>query len=267
MVYYPFMSSSPLAFIISAWILSHPGLFLSFRELIAGLISHLKGVLHSDYSCSDVIPVSSAVLIWLSSEYISAQYSFHLPKIFSDSVNVFPYLSLIKPRRGWKLFVRLVISSYISLLLFSFIWSSILVHFAIRKLFLSFLHSCFTSLASILYASFCVPQFFLHSFLSFILLSVCSDIHFCFFGFFFGDVFPLFPWIYYLSHLQFHQDISLQCALVIPWSDFLFQLWNLDLCFVHYSILAGLFSFCTSILFSVWQLEVHDLCHNLHLVW
>ena len=173
--------------------------------------------------------------LWLSgslrSFWYSSVYSFHLFLISSATVRSIPFLSFIVPIFAWNVPLVSLIFLKRSLVLLILLFSSISLHWSLRKAFLSlpaivwnyafgwlFLPFSFLPVASLLFSAICKPS---------------SDNHFAFLHFFFlgmvlitdsctmlwtsiysssgtlSDLFNLIDWIYLSLPLYNHKGFGL----------------------------------------------------------
>ena len=122
---------------------------------------------------------------WRSFLYSSSVYSYHLFLISSPSVRSTPFLSFIVPIFAWKVLLVSLIFLKRSLVFPILLFSSISLHWSLRKAFLSLLHVLWTSAFKWVYLSFSpFPFTSLH------FITVCkasSDNYFAFCISFSGD--------------------------------------------------------------------------------
>ena len=157
--------------------------------------------------------------------YSSSVYSCHLSLISSASVTSIPFLSFVEPIFTWNIpFVSLIFLKR-SLVFPFLLFSSIYLHWSLRKAFLSLLAILWNSAFKWVYLSFS-PL----SFTSLLFIAVCktsSDNHFAFLHFFFLGMPPvqchepesivlqalclshLIPWIYLSLLLYNHKEFDL----------------------------------------------------------
>ena len=120
---------------------------------------------------------------WRSFLYSSAVYSCHLFLISSASVRSIPFLSFIKPSFAWNVSLVSLIFLKISLVFPILLFSSISLHWSLRKAFLSLLAILWNAAFRCLYLSFS-PLLFT----SLLFTAICKaspDSHFPFLHFFF----------------------------------------------------------------------------------
>ena len=162
----------------STGILSHP-LALFIVILPKG---HLT--LHSRMSGSRLMITPSWLSgSWRSFLYSSSVYSYHLFLISSASVRFIPFLSFVVPIFAWNVLVVSLIFLKRSLVFPILLFSSISLHWSLRKAFLSLLAILWNSAFKWVYLSFS-PLLFT-SLLYWAICKASSDNHFVFLHFFF----------------------------------------------------------------------------------
>ena len=123
---------------------------------------------------------------WRSFLYSSSVYSCHLFLIYSASVRSIPFLSFIEPIFAWNVPLVSLIFLKRSLVFPILLFSSIYLHWSLRKAFLSLLAILWNSAFKWEYLSFSPLPF-----TSLLFTAICkasSDSHFAFFAFLFlGD--------------------------------------------------------------------------------
>ena len=120
---------------------------------------------------------------WRSFLYSSSVYSWHLFLIFSASVRSIPFLSFISPILAWNVPLVSLIFLKRSLVFPVLLFSSISLHWSLRKTFLSFLAILWTSAFNWVYLSFSPLLFASRLFTA--ICKASSDSHFAFLHFFF----------------------------------------------------------------------------------
>ena len=123
---------------------------------------------------------------WRSFLYSSSVYSCHLFLVYSASVRSLPFLSFIEPIFAWNVPLLSLIFLKRSLVFPFLLFSSISLHWSLRKAFLSHLALLWNSAFRWEYLSFS-PLLFT----SLLLIAICkasSDNHFAFLHFFFLGV-------------------------------------------------------------------------------
>ena len=131
---------------------------------------------------------------WLSGSlrsflYSSSVYSCHLFLISSASVRSIPFLSFIEPIFAWNVPLLSLIFLERSLVFPILLFSSISLHWSLRKAFLSLLAILWKSAFRWIYSSFSPLPF--ASLLSSVICKASWDNHFAFLHFFFWYIFLL----------------------------------------------------------------------------
>ena len=170
---------------------------------------------------------------WRSFLYSSSVYSCHLLLISSASVRSIPFLSFIEPIFAWNLPLVSLIFLKRSLVFLILLFSSIYLHWLLRKAFLSPFAIFWNSAFKWVYLSFSPLPF-----TSLLFTAICkssSDNHFAFLHFFFlgmvlipasctmlwtsvhissGTLSDLNPWIYFSFTLYSHKGSDLVTWMV-----------------------------------------------------
>ena len=120
---------------------------------------------------------------WISFLYSSSVYSCHLFLISSASCKSIPYLSFIVPIFAWNVPLVSLVFLKRSLVFPILLFSSMSLHWSLRKAFLSLLASLWNSAFKWVYLSF--YPLFSASLLFTAICKVSSDSHFAFLHFFF----------------------------------------------------------------------------------
>ena len=121
--------------------------------------------------------------LWRASLYSSSVYSCHLFLISSASVKSIPFLSFIVPVFAWNVPLVSLIFLKWSLVLPILLFSSISLHWSLRKAFLSLLATLWNSAFRWIYLS--ISPLPLASLLFWAICKASSDNHFAFVHFFF----------------------------------------------------------------------------------
>ena len=151
--------------------------------------------------------------LWISSLYSSSVYSCYLLLISSDSVRSIPLLSFIEPIFAWNVPLVSLIFLKRSLVFPILLFSSISLHWSLRKAFLSLLAILWNSALKWVYLAF-YPLLFM--FLLF--TAICktsSDSRFAFLCFFFcGSNYEL------LIASTISLSKTLLCSITLPYHKF-----------------------------------------------
>ena len=164
---------------------------------------------------------------WRSFLYSSSVYSYHFLLISSASVRSIPFLFFIEPIFAWNIPLVSLISLKRSLAFPIWLFSSISLHWSLRKAFLSLFAILWNSAFKWVYLSF---SHFPFASLFTAICKVSSDNHFAFLHFFFlgmvlitasctvawtsvhgpsGTLSDLIPWIYLSLPLYSHKGFDL----------------------------------------------------------
>ena len=149
--------------------------------------------------------------LWRSFLYNSSSYSCHLFLISSASFRSIPFLSFIEPIFAWNVPLVSLISLKRSLVFPILLFSSISLHWSLRKAFLSLLATLWNSAFKWVYLSFS-PLLFT----SLVFLAICktsSDSHFAFLHFFFLGM-VLLPVTCTMSRTSVHNSSGSLSGLV-----------------------------------------------------
>ena len=166
---------------------SSTGIPLPSLALFVVMLSKAHLTSHSKMSgCRWVITPSWLSGLWRSFLYRSSVYSCHLFLISSASVRSIPFLPFIEPIFAWNIALVSLIFWKRSLVFPILLFSSISLHWSLRKAFLSLLAILWNSAFRCLYLSFS-PLLFT-SLLFTAICKVSSDNRFAFLHFFFLGV-------------------------------------------------------------------------------
>jgi len=135
--------------------------------------------------------------------YSSSVYSCHFFLISSSSVRSIPFLSFIEPIFAWNIPLVSLIFLKRSLVCHILLFSSISLHWSLKKAFLSLLAILWNSAFRCFYLSF-APLLFA----SLLFTAICKASPDSHFGFFFCISFP-WGWSWSLSPVQYHEPPSI----------------------------------------------------------
>ena len=150
---------------------------------------------------------------WRSFLYNSSVYSYHLFLISSASVRSMPFLSFIEPIFAWNVPLVSLIFLKRSLVFPILLFSSVSLHWSLRKAFLCLLAILWNSAFEWVYLSFS-PLLFAYL----LLTAICkasSDSHFAFLHFFFLGM-VLIPVSCTMTRTSIHSSSGILCIRSSP---------------------------------------------------
>ena len=210
---------------------------LSFPNLLAYWVQHLHSIIFEELKYSTGIPSPPLALfvVMLPKDHLTSHsrmsgsrwvitpsYSCHLFLISSAFVRSIPFLSFIVPIFAWKIPLVSLVFLKRSLVFPILLFSSVSLHWSLRKAFLSLLAILWNSAFRWDYLSFS-PL----SFASLLFIAICrasSDNHLAFLHFFFLWM-VLIPASCTMSQTSAHSSSGTLSDL-IPWIHFSFPLYN-----------------------------------------